>query len=147
MRFEQIHRTKRVARAHDRNPRDDLEEYEFRDMEGKEYESANVKNGPEPRHRTEALRANAVEKIVSQDYEDRDCAEPAHGFAHRRGHDDHRRAERPDHAEEAEGKLKCPGSAYDREFEHDEPEAARPEKAAEFGGSPSQAVEKCAGAR
>ena len=40
--------------------------------------------------------------------------------------------------------MKSPGSTNDGEFQKDEPQAARPKKAAEFGGSPSAAVKKCA---
>jgi hypothetical protein len=58
----------------------------------------------------------------------RKADDPVHWQPHHQGEEEHGRAERPDHAKESPRELKAPGGPYDREFQHNEPNTARPQK-------------------
>src|SRR5262249_49510745 len=143
-------RTKSIARRHHTQPRDKRIADEDLDARIELQQAGLMQDVPDPGEGPELIGLDAVEQVVPGDHDEADRGDGAARKVDKPSKHDHRRPDHEDHAEDEDVEIEAeaPANPHDRELEHDEPEAARQQKAAEFAGrAPARAIEPSRDAR
>ncbi len=130
LRVDVEQRAEAIAEAHDRNPwKQRIRDESVRDR------SRDMQQRPQRRPCAETLRVDAVEQVVSADDHDAENSNRAQRQMDEHSQHHHRNADRPDHLQEQAvviAHVERPDEAHQRDFEHDQPQAAREQEPAQL---------------